>query len=134
MSSPIQVMKFGGTSLGDAARIRSAAEIVRREAGARRMVVVVSAMAGATSDLIEAAQQSAAGSGAAADQLSQSLLDRHVRAVLDLVKAGDQRERLLTEIRQLVDRAADLCRGTFLLRELTPRLWTRWPGRASGFQ
>src|ERR1041384_7452095 len=45
------VMKFGGTSVGNAERIRQCAEIVRRAAKQDRIVVVVSAMAGVT-DLI----------------------------------------------------------------------------------
>jgi bifunctional aspartokinase / homoserine dehydrogenase 1 len=45
------VMKFGGTSLGNAARFRQCAEIVRRAAIANQVIVVVSAVAGVT-DLI----------------------------------------------------------------------------------
>src|SRR5215467_98767 len=45
------VMKFGGTSVGDAARFRQCAAIVAKAAQQDRIVVVVSAMAGVT-DLI----------------------------------------------------------------------------------
>lgn len=45
------VMKFGGTSLGNAARFRQCAEIVRQTASTKRVIVVVSAVAGVT-DLI----------------------------------------------------------------------------------
>lgn len=45
------VMKFGGTSVGNAERFRQCAEIVSRGANKDRVVVVVSAMAGVT-DLI----------------------------------------------------------------------------------
>ena len=45
------VMKFGGTSVGNAEKIRQCAQIVRRAAKQDRVVVVVSAMAGVT-DLI----------------------------------------------------------------------------------
>ena len=44
MSRPIQVMKFGGTSVGDANRIRSAAAIAAEASKERAVVVVVSAM------------------------------------------------------------------------------------------
>lgn len=54
------VMKFGGTSLGDAARFRNCARIVSQAEARDRMIVVVSAMAGVT-DLtfraLEAARQ-----------------------------------------------------------------------------
>ena len=55
MSRAIQVMKFGGTSVGDAARIRSAAAIAAEAAKQRSVVVVVSAMSGVTNTLIAAA-------------------------------------------------------------------------------
>jgi len=42
MSRPIQVMKFGGTSVGDATRIRSAATIAAEASKQRSIVVVVS--------------------------------------------------------------------------------------------
>ena len=45
------VMKFGGTSVGNAGRIRQCAEIVSEAARRDRIVVVVSAMSGIT-DLI----------------------------------------------------------------------------------
>src|SRR5215471_2406460 len=45
------VMKFGGTSVGDAGRFRQCAEIIGRAAGQDRLIVVVSAVAGVT-DLI----------------------------------------------------------------------------------
>ena len=54
------VMKFGGTSLGDAACFRNCARIVSQAAAQDRVIVVVSAMAGVT-DLtfraIDAARQ-----------------------------------------------------------------------------
>jgi aspartokinase/homoserine dehydrogenase 1 len=59
MRDNLQVMKFGGTSVGNAECIRRAAEIVARAARERSVVVVVSAMGGVTNHLIEAAQASA---------------------------------------------------------------------------
>ena len=53
------VMKFGGTSVGDADRIRGVASIVRDAAQAERVVVVVSAVSGVTDTLIMAAQRAA---------------------------------------------------------------------------
>ena len=47
------VMKFGGTSVADIARIKNSAFHVKREAEAgNRVVVVVSAMAGHTNQLV----------------------------------------------------------------------------------
>src|SRR5258707_11179017 len=55
------VMKFGGTSVGDAACIGKVVEIVRAASEESDLVVVVSAMAGVTNRLLEAATQAEAG-------------------------------------------------------------------------
>ena len=47
------IVKFGGTSVGDAGAIRRAAEIVRGRMS-RTPIVVVSAMAGVTNELLVA--------------------------------------------------------------------------------
>lgn len=52
---PLHVLKFGGTSVGRAARLRQAVEIVRSTAEKKRVVVVVSAAAGVTDLLAQAA-------------------------------------------------------------------------------
>ncbi|MCA3462226.1 MAG: aspartate kinase [Rhodobacter sp.] len=50
---PLLVMKFGGTSVADLARIRNAAEKVRREvARGFDVIVIVSAMSGKTNELV----------------------------------------------------------------------------------
>jgi aspartate kinase len=52
------VMKFGGTSVADIARIRNVARHVKREADAGHQVaVVVSAMAGKTNELVSWVQE-----------------------------------------------------------------------------
>ena len=58
---PRLVMKFGGTSVADIERIRSVARHVKREVDAgHEVAVVVSAMAGATNQLVGWCQQAAA--------------------------------------------------------------------------
>ena len=50
---PILVMKFGGTSVADLTRIKSAAEKVRREVDrGNKVIVIVSAMSGKTNELV----------------------------------------------------------------------------------
>jgi aspartate kinase len=70
------VMKFGGTSVQDAAAIRTAADIIIREC-ARSPLVVVSACAGVTNALIKIAQQSAEGAVPQALASVQALRRRH---------------------------------------------------------
>jgi bifunctional aspartokinase / homoserine dehydrogenase 1 len=57
----MRVLKFGGTSVGNAERMRGAAEIVARQARETPLVVVVSAVAGVTDGLLRGAEETAAG-------------------------------------------------------------------------
>src|SRR5438445_5655210 len=77
MRDNLQVMKFGGTSVGNAECIRRAADIIARAAGEGSVVAVVSAMGGVTNRLIEAAQASAVGDMAAAGNLAETLHQQH---------------------------------------------------------
>src|SRR2546429_9190993 len=61
MKKSLQVMKFGGTSVGDASCITRAAKIIVNAAKEFRCVAVVSAMSGVTNRLIEAANHARAG-------------------------------------------------------------------------
>src|ERR1700682_5118727 len=121
MSRPIQVMKFGGTSVGDAVRICSAATIAAEASKQHSIVVVVSAMPGVTNTLIAAAGKSAAGDEAAAEALTAALKRKHQEAIQALIPHGEKRRELLAEIESLIDRAANYCRGCALLGELSPR-------------
>src|SRR5580692_11235350 len=121
MSRPIQVMKFGGTSVGDAGRIRNAAAIAAKASKDRAVVVVVSAMSGVTNTLITAAGKAAAGDEAAAEALARALQEKHHEAIGKLVSDIEKRRELLVEIDALIERAANYCRGCALLGELSPR-------------
>src|SRR2546421_2779898 len=121
MRDNLQVMKFGGTSVGNAECIRRAADIIARAAGQGSVVAVVSAMGGVTNRLIEAAQASAVGDMAAAGNLAETLRQQHQGAIEILVGDGDERAQLDAELRQIIEEVASLCRGTAVLRELTPR-------------
>ena len=105
MSRPIQVMKFGGTSVGDASRIRSAAGIAAEAAKQRSVVVVVSAMSGVTNTLIAAAGKSASGDEAAAEALTEALQKKHHETIEKLISGIEMRRELLSEIDALIDRA-----------------------------
>jgi len=67
MKKHLQVMKFGGTSVGDAACIARVCEIVKEASSEHSLLVVVSAMSGVTNRLIEAATRAEASEGGPAD-------------------------------------------------------------------
>jgi bifunctional aspartokinase / homoserine dehydrogenase 1 len=119
---PVQVMKFGGTSVADASCIRNVVEIVKKASVANSVVVVVSAMGGVTNQLVEAAARSEAGDNSTAARILRELRMRHFAAAEALIPAGARREVLTGKIAGLFDYCDQLCEGTALLGELTLRV------------
>ena len=118
---PLQVMKFGGTSVADAACMRNVVKIVRRAARAKRVVVVVSAMAGVTNTLVHAAARAEAGDSGTVQAILNGLRAQHFAAAEALAARGSGRDLLMLKLKQLFDDCERLCEGTVLLRQLTPR-------------
>ena len=90
------VMKFGGTSVEDAAAIRRLCQLVARPSP-ERPVVVVSALAKVTDQLMTAGEAAAAGRLDSARETLQSLLLRHETVASALVR-GDEGIRLFGEL------------------------------------
>jgi aspartate kinase len=121
MKSFLQVMKFGGTSVGDASCIARVIAIVAKSARQNPVVVVVSAMSGVTNRLIEAATCSEAGDRDRASALLQGLGEQHALALEALIHDSETRKRLAPRIEENLCLAHRLCEGTALIHELTPR-------------
>ncbi|HET8966172.1 MAG TPA: hypothetical protein VFN20_08155, partial [Candidatus Acidoferrum sp.] len=81
MTHKLQVMKFGGTSVGDATCIRRSAQIVTTAANRGPVVGVVSAMSGVTNRLIGAADQAKRGDREAGKALTEGLREQHFEAL-----------------------------------------------------
>ena len=94
MNDNLQVMKFGGTSLGDADCIRRAADIVGLATRDGSVVAVVSAMGGVTNRLIQAAHASALGDLDTVAGLVATLREEHQAAIESLVGDVDKRAQL----------------------------------------
>ncbi|MCS7079169.1 MAG: aspartate kinase [Chloracidobacterium sp.] len=118
----MRVLKFGGTSVGDADRIRQLVSIVNaeREQDAR-IVVVVSAMAGVTNRLLDAARSAACGNVAAVADAHAELRRRHLDALTQLVANDAERRTLTVELDAWLDRFARIGEGIALVGELPPR-------------
>jgi aspartate kinase len=114
------VMKFGGTSVGDAAAIRRTADIVRGRLS-RGPVVVVSALAGTTNALLAAAEQASAGNLVAAIAAVEQLRERHLAAVTDLIGTGADADELAGTESVHLDELAHLVEALSVLGHATPR-------------
>ena len=116
----IVVMKFGGTSVEDPAAISRTAGIVEgRLALGKRPVVVVSALARVTDQLLRAASCAAAGDRTGALAISSRLRSRHRDTACALVKEPGE---LLSFIDQKFDSLDEILRGLAAILELTPRI------------
>lgn len=117
---PLIVMKFGGTSVGSAERMQGVADILQEHSKHADLVVVVSAMGGATDMLIRAATQASLGQEAPWKGSRQELARRH-RDVADQVLSAAEQASVLPRLAELVKHFEDLCSGFTLLHEITPR-------------
>jgi len=113
------VMKFGGTSVEDAAAIDRAACIVR-ERLPEKPVVVVSAMAKVTDQLLAMARAAGAGDREKAIELSRALRERHYTAAGELLGTGVFTQ-FHSELEADFDALDELVRGLAAVGELTPR-------------
>jgi aspartokinase/homoserine dehydrogenase 1 len=121
LKRPLRVMKFGGTSLGDASCIEKVIEIVRNASRESDVVVVVSAMSGVTNKLVEAATHSEAGVHAPVVAILEGIRQRHEATIDALVHSTAVRSRIDRKVEELFQEGDRLCQGTILLRELTLR-------------
>ena len=121
MKPKLQVMKFGGTSVGDAVCIRRSATIVANAAREFSVAVVVSAMSGVTNRLIDAAHHAKRGDHEAGKSLADSLRRQHSEALALLVLDENQRAKVERHVDEILAEGSRLYEGTALLRELTPR-------------
>jgi aspartate kinase len=117
------VMKFGGTSVEDATAIaRTAAIVAGRVAAGKNPVVVVSAMAKVTDQLLRAAAAASQGDRAGALAISSRLRARHRDTTAELVKDCAACAELTTWIDQKFDSLDEVLRGLAAILELTPRI------------
>lgn len=121
MKPRLQVMKFGGTSVGDAACIARSAELIAQGARAGHCVAVVSAMSGVTNRLIEAAHHAQNGNSSLAASVMDALGAQHETALKTLLAEENNRQAIRAQLDKVFAQGRRLFDGTALLRELTPR-------------
>jgi aspartate kinase len=113
------VMKFGGTSVQDAEAIDRVAAIVRDRLH-ERPVVVVSALAKITDQLLAMAAAAGAGNREKALDLSLAARERHYNCATDLLGAKAF-EQIAPELKADFDGLDELLRGVVAVGELTLR-------------
>ena len=116
----LEIWKFGGASLADAAGLRRAAALIAAHGGP--LVVVASALAGVTDLLLEGAAGSVRGEAARGQAAAERLAERHRRAVTALLPRGRERARLLARVDEAAREYAEITHAVAALRDLSPRV------------
>lgn len=121
MSQPqLLVMKFGGTNMQDAKAISHSASLAGRSIKEGvKVIVVVSAMAGVTNQLLQLADAAQNGDIARANDEISAMRTRHFTAAQEL--GGTPDSDTMRELRELHETLRQAVYGVYLLRELTPR-------------
>ncbi|PYQ71558.1 MAG: lysine-sensitive aspartokinase 3 [Acidobacteria bacterium] len=117
-------MKFGGTSVADPEAIKRLIGIVRHQLESQKggddaPVVVVSALAKVTDQLVQVARLAEDGEADRAADALRALLDRHV-AVASAV-TSESRAETVAKVRQEFEELIGLVHALAVLREVSPR-------------
>ncbi len=113
----MKVLKFGGSSVGNAENIRLVKQIIKSQEGS--CVAVISAFNGVTDRLIHAAllardQQSAY------QEVAQGLRNMHLEMVSELLE-GPVLESATAKLHELLDEYQEILKGVFQLRDLSAK-------------
>ena len=114
-------MKFGGTSMGSAERMKVAASICAEQAALRPVVCVVSAMSKITDLLLDSLLKAEARDRADLDTNLKTLRDRHTAACNDLLPDTEQRYTVLRDVDMLLSEFGRIANGILMLGERPPR-------------
>jgi aspartate kinase len=114
------IMKFGGTSMGSAERIRVAAQLAAAELGKRPVAVVVSAMSKITDLLLDTMRDAEGGDQTGINASLTALRTRHEEACRELLPA-ERQSAVLGKIEALISEFARIVGGMAMLNERPPR-------------
>jgi len=114
------VMKFGGTSMGSAERIKVAAQICLEQKRKRPVVAVVSAMSKITDLLLDSLRKAEAGDESGLDFNLHKLRERHHEACAELLDS-ERRSIALTGVDSLLADFRRICHGVRILGERPPK-------------
>lgn len=121
----IIVQKFGGTSVGNADRLQSVAQIIEQSRKKQPVIAVVSAMSGTTKNEGTTSLLLAAADAALKGDSFDSFVDRidrnHDHAVEGAIKDPARREEAVTFVREELKKLRSFLRAIRVIKELSPR-------------
>jgi aspartokinase/homoserine dehydrogenase 1 len=115
----MRVLKFGGSSVGKAATVRTICTIVRNSMQQDRTIVVVSALGGITDALLHCGLAASIGDDRYKNDL-QTITGRHLDMARELLPV-QQQSGVLSYIMKQFHAVEDICNGIFLVNEFSDR-------------
>ena len=114
----MNVLKFGGTSVGSVDSILNVRDIV--ESRKEPVIVVVSALGGITDKLIRTSRMAVEGDVAYRDAWKEIAI-RHYEMIEAIIADGERCEALKQEIKALLDELRSILNGVYLIRDLSAK-------------
>ena len=114
----MKVLKFGGTSIGNAENIEKVIGIVKTAIEKDSCAVVLSAMSGATDALIEIAKTAESGDESFRVKIKE-LETNHTETAQKLLGEGSHDSGIFDFIENRFNELKNICEGVFLLHELS---------------
>jgi aspartate kinase len=115
-------MKFGGTSVGTGENIRRVAKIVAGNVKKNcRVVVVVSALAGITNQLVDEADQARKKDEKQIQEFTRKLVEKHVATAMEAIDDNDIQKEVEQVIKKTVSALEKVLTGISYVGEITPK-------------
>lgn len=112
-------LKFGGSSVANPQSLNRVLSIIKKELPEdEKVFIVLSALGGVTDNLLRAATMAMDQDPKYTDIL-ETITRRHIAMVKEMVPLQHQ-SSLLTRVKELCNEIEDICKGIFLVKELTP--------------
>lgn len=113
----MKVLKFGGTSVGNAENIQRVKNILMGQD--EDVIVVVSALGGITDKILSAAKMAAIGTGYFQAELTE-INTRHIDTIQKLFE-GKKCDEVISQVNVLLEELERIVQGVSLIGELTPK-------------
>jgi len=116
----MKVLKFGGTSVGSAARIEKVLDIIQSKAASEERIAVIFSAFGKVTDLLIDMGHTASRGDESYKQLFSDLEKIHIETADKLISLNI-RSHLLTQVKLLLKDLEEVIYGVFLVKELTAK-------------
>jgi aspartate kinase len=114
-------MKFGGTSVASADRVKHVAQLIKSYSKENEIVAIVSAVKGTTDDLLQISESVRKGNKADVEKFIDKVAKLHMDIAKTSMTKVKTKNDLLNVLRIIIKELEDVLNGMVLLGEVTPK-------------